>query len=177
MKTWTIYALSDARDGEPRYIGVTSQPLRTRLSQHLTDAHNRQIIIWLELLRRASSMVAIDGLYTVDTELAAVALEASTIRRFSEEDVPLVNRRHGRLRSDSFTVAHLALRHSFGRTFAAFAKQNTERVLLREHARTIWNGGAPDLWLARHLEIERGIPLGAWLDYLGPRRPEERDAA
>lgn len=49
--TWTIYGLTDPRDGGVRYVGRTRLPLRSRLVGHISDKSNRRKAQWIaELL-------------------------------------------------------------------------------------------------------------------------------
>lgn len=48
-----MYVLIDPQTDEWRYVGVTSQPIRARLSQHCTrldESRNRRLVQWLKAL-------------------------------------------------------------------------------------------------------------------------------
>lgn len=50
MTTGTVYALVDPRDNRVRYIGATTQPLKTRLYGHLKGPASRRVKAWVKEL-------------------------------------------------------------------------------------------------------------------------------
>lgn len=174
MSRWTIYFLCDQRDGEPVYVGCTLQPVETRLSQHLNDkaCRNRQMHLWFEMTRLAGSHVELHTLFVAEDERTARALEASTIKRWSEKGSDLFNKVHGRKLRERATLGHLQLWSAFGHDYPAF---NSARLV--RDPRQVWQGLCPDTSGAIRLHDALRIPFGAWLTYLGPRQSDEACAA
>lgn len=151
------------------YVGCSNDVTR-RLGQHISDCSNRQLAIWLAILARDAASVQSDALYVVEDEATARVLERSTIMRFAEEGVPLVNRGHGRKQQQRFTEGHLQLRSAFGHDYLAFRRSGI--VTWERGARALWNGNAPELRVALALADSHRIALGRWLVHLGPRAPD-----
>lgn len=85
MPTASIYALCDPETGQPRYVGRTSYPLRSRLNNHMADAKRKQgsghaVSLWLTELAsqgRKPSIVLLeecDPEEAENTETAWIAL-------------------------------------------------------------------------------------------------------
>ena len=89
----TVYALVDPRDGQRRYVGMTSRPLGERRAAHLKDAMapDNPKQAWIDELRRDGALPVIEPLQQVWGEHEAAAAERKWIVELLLEGANLVN--------------------------------------------------------------------------------------
>src|SRR3990167_4427782 len=64
----TIYCLRDPRDRSVRYIGVTTQSMRTRLRQHINDKQANYRTNWIKSLKKHNLLPTIHEVAKVPRE-------------------------------------------------------------------------------------------------------------
>lgn len=191
MRTWTVYGLFDPRDHLPRYVGSTVMTLPNRLSQHRGADGARRIHLWFALLRREGVEPLISPIYVVGDMRTARVLEASTIRRFLDEGMPLFNARTGLLTGRGWgcqepsgprvlSRAHRRLRAACTDDVRIFAERLSAAGMLHEGGRrpgtwgysekrvhdrasSIWHGSYPELNEIESYERLFGVSLDDWL--------------
>lgn len=100
-RTASIYTLSDPRNGEVRYVGVTAGTLETRLKGHLRYKGKDHRTAWVRSLLAA-------GVKPVITEIAVVPFatrgdtEQEWIARYRASGARLTNSTHGGLGSPGY---------------------------------------------------------------------------
>lgn len=90
VKRYVIYALRDPRNGNIRYVGITKQPVRKRLSSHLAAARNGKplhISAWIRQL----SKEGLQPLAEVLEETSDTGREAVWTAQFRGEGCDLTN--------------------------------------------------------------------------------------
>jgi predicted GIY-YIG superfamily endonuclease len=86
-----IYALVDPTDEKVYYVGQTRSP-QSRLEQHMAAQHHQSAKgEWLRRLRQQGQQPLMHILETVTGERAALEREQEWIRRFLEQQMPLLN--------------------------------------------------------------------------------------
>jgi DNA-binding XRE family transcriptional regulator len=90
---WQIYALTDPRDNEVRYVGFTTKPLSERLRRHVNDTGQKKWYVsnWLRQLKALNLRPTVSALEAGEGSDTWQAAEAKWIAEFRRQGARLTN--------------------------------------------------------------------------------------
>ena len=90
MNKFKAYVLKDPNSNIPRYVGITSQDIKTRLSQHLQDVKSRPNLnkhktAWIKKLAKNNQIPIIEEIANFDNLEETKQFEVDYIKQYKEQ--------------------------------------------------------------------------------------------